>query len=180
MVMNAYQRKSILSSPSGIQHFTNNPIMEDNVEKAPLTEEELKEKTKQNAKAVLKKAAGLMRILSAHMTTMILIMAMLRDPDPKKRAAAIKILAVLQEKDRQRYLEKTSFEETKMSKRTQNILKKAGYTSLVEVDKLSAEELLAIPGIGYRRAEESADFGTKNGEVWHEVWVKDVKPNKTK
>lgn len=99
-------------------------------------------------------------------------LTLLHSPDPKKRAEAEKFLDEVRELQRQSYLKRTPFEKTKMSKRTQNVLKKAGFTSLVEVDKLSAKEILAIPGVGYKRAMEILTEGTQNYMVRNEL-IKD-------
>ena len=96
------------------------------------------------------------------MTVMTASIVLLRSSDPKKREEAMKFINEFNEFQRQNYLERTPFEKTKMSKRTQNVLKKAGFTNLVEVDKLSAEELLALPGVGKKRAMEILTKGTRN------------------
>lgn len=109
--------------------------------------------------------AKLALYMSAVTEVMTATFVLLRSPDPKKREEAAKFLNEVHEFQRQNYLKRTPFEKTKMSKRTQNVLKKAGFTSLVEVDKLSATELLALPGVGKKRAMEILTEGTRNYQV---------------
>ena len=121
-----------------------------------LTEEEKRKKAVVNA---------MMKKMVAVTTVMVVASAAFLDPNPQRQAEALKFLVDLGEFQRQNYLKRTPFEKTRMSKRTQNVLKKAGFTSLVEVDKLSAEELLAIPGVGKKRAMEILTEGTRNYRV---------------
>ena len=111
------------------------------------------------------KYAKLALYMSAVTEVMTATFVLLRSPDPKEREEAAKFLNEVREAQRQNYLKRTPFEKTKMSKRTQNVLKKAGFTSLVEVDKLSATELLALPGVGKKRAMEILTEGTRNYQV---------------
>lgn len=125
-----------------------------------------------NVSKYASKLALHMSAVTKVMTVMTASIVLLHSPDPKKREEAAKFLNEIHEFQRQNYLEKTPFEKTKMSKRTQNVLKKAGFTSLVEVDKLSATELLALTGVGKKRAMEILTEGTKNYKVRNE-FIKD-------
>lgn len=132
----------------------------------PLTEEE---KRKEAVTGMVKKTARMMplfrevaRTMAAVTTIMAVTFTAVSDKKPDRRAEALKFLADLREFQRQNYIKRTPFEKTRMSKRTQNVLKKAGFNSLVEVDKLSAEELLALPGVGKKRAMEILTEGTQN------------------
>lgn len=110
----------------------------------------------------LTKAAGrviILMSLQAQVTTAM--MTLMHSKNPKERKEAAEFIATF---SRGIYLLKTPMEKV-LSKRTVTILKKNGINSLIAADKLSTEELLAISGIGPKRAKEIAKvLQNKRGE----------------